>query len=334
MTDKILQPGRIAGALFGMLFFLFLATARAEAPMVKSQAPGYYRMMLGQFEITALYDGYVDLDAALLTNAPATDIQSLLARMFIDTPKMRTAVNAFLINTGSKLVLVDAGAGKVFGPTLGTLLAQLRAAGYTAEQVDAVLITHMHGDHLGGLLSEGGKVAFPNADIHVAEKDSSYWLSPDEMAKAPEDGKLFFQIARDAAAPYIASGKWKTFSEATLPIPGITPVFIPGHTPGHCGFEIVSGDDKFLIIGDVVHSMAVQFARPDVGIVFDTTPAQAISERQSLFRKAAEDKALIGGMHIPFPGIGRIRADGNNTYTWVPVAYAPLPSVDQTAAAQ
>lgn len=334
MTDKPLPSGRIVGALLGMLLFLVFATARAEAPMAKSQVPGYYRMMLGQFEVTALYDGYIELDATLLTNAPATDIQTLLARMFIDTPKMQTAVNAFLINTGTNLILVDTGAGKIFGPTLGTLLPHLRAAGYDPAQVDTVLLTHMHGDHLGGLAGDGGTPTFPQADIYVAEKDSSYWLSPAEMAKAPEDGKRFFQIAQDAAAPYIASGKWKTFGDTNLPIPGITAVFIPGHTPGHCGFEITSGTEKLLIIGDVVHSMAVQFARPDVGIVFDTAPTQAISERQALFQKAAQSKALIGGMHIPFPGIGRIRADANNTYTWVPIAFSPLPSPGKTSAVQ
>lgn len=334
MNEKLVQRSRVAGALLGILFFAFLATARAEAPIVGSQAPGYYRLMLGQFEITALYDGYIDIDTTLLTNAPAPDIQKLLARMFMEPPMMRTAVNAFLINTGEKLVLVDAGAGKVFGPTLGLLRKNLGAAGYDPAQVDAVLLTHMHGDHLGGLVDGGGKPVYPQAEVHVAEKDSSYWLSAEEMAKAPEEGKAFFQIARDAAAPYIASGRWQTFSGTALPIPGITAVSLPGHTPGHCGFEIVSYNERLLIIGDVVHTMAVQFARPDVGIAFDTTPAQAVSERQALFRKTAEDKVLIGGMHIPFPGIGRIRAEGDGAYTWVPLPYSPLPVSAQAGGGQ
>jgi glyoxylase-like metal-dependent hydrolase (beta-lactamase superfamily II) len=124
--------------------------AQAEAPLAQTQVPGYYRHQLGQFEVTALFDGAIELDTKLLKNAKPADLQRLLSRMFVGNPKMQTAVNAYLINTGKQLVLVDAGAAKLFGPSLGYVLENMKAAGYDPAQVDAVIITHLHGDHMRG----------------------------------------------------------------------------------------------------------------------------------------------------------------------------------------
>jgi len=308
-----------------LLLFGPLSILHAEAPMVKTQAPGYYCMMLGQFEITALVDGFIDLDTQLMNNVSETKIKSLLDLNFSSSPKMKTAVNVYLINTGSKLVLVDAGGGKAFGPTLGEVESNMKAAGYDPEQVDAVLITHMHGDHVGGLLDAENKPAFSKAFVHVSKAESDFWLSAAEALKAPAEMKALFNIAHDAADPYIALGRWKTFENGDLSLPGIKAVPIPGHTAGHCAFEVRSGSDAFLIIGDLVHSMAIQFALPDAAILFDRDQKQAISVRQALFRRAADSRILIGGMHMPFPGIGHIRFAGEKGYAWVPIEFAPIP---------
>jgi len=307
-----------------LLLFCFLANALAEAPMVKTQAPGYYRMMLGQYEVTALCDGFIDLDVKLLTNASEKEIQALLSRMFVGSPKMPVVVNAYLINTGSKLILVDAGAGKVFGPTLGSIIQNLRSAGYDPAQIDAVMISHMHGDHVGGLLDGEGKPAFSNAVVYISKGENDFWLSPAVAEKAPAEYRKYFKMARDLAAPFIASGKWKTFGDGEMPISGVKAVLIPGHTPGHSAYEVSDGKESLLIIGDMVHSLAIQFPRPDVAFEFDTDKKQAVSVRQALFKNATERKVLVAGMHLPFPGIGRIRADGNNAYTWVPVEFSPI----------
>jgi len=302
-----------------------LSILHAEAPMVRTQVSGYYRMMLGQFEITALLDGFIDLDMQLMNNVSETKIKSLLDLNFASSPRMKTAVNVYLINTGSKLVLVDAGGGNAFGSTLGNIAGNMKAAGYYPEQVDAVLITHMHGDHVGGLLNAENRPAFSKAFVHVSRAESEFWLSAVEAAKAPAEMKALFKIARDAADPYIALGRWKTFENGDLPIPGIQAVPIPGHTPGHCAFEVRSDIDAFLIIGDLVHSMAIQFTLPEAAISFDQDQKQAISVRQDLFRRAADSRVLIGGMHIPFPGIGHIRFEGDKGYAWAPIEFAPIP---------
>lgn len=297
--------------------------ARAEAPQVLTQVPGYYRQMIGAFEVTALYDGQINLDAKLLKHTSPDQVQKLLARMFRTNPTP-TAVIAFLVNTGNKLVLVDTGAAKVFGPTLGQVLSNIKAAGYDPAQIDTVLITHMHGDHVGGLLTPDGQVAFPNAQVYAAKADADYWLSAENLAKAPEGMKMFFKAPQDATAPYIKAGHFKTFEGDAELQPGIKPVDEHGHTPGHTGYLFESKGQKLLVWGDVVHNAAVQFPLPKVTIEFDTDQSQALAARLKLFAWTAKDALPVAGAHLPFPGIGHVRADGKGSYSWVPVDFAPV----------
>ena len=307
-------------------FMGFAPLAQAEAPRLLTQVPGYYRTQLGQFEITALFEGAIELDTKLLRNASAIDLQRLLSRMFVGNPKMQTAVNAYLINTGSNLVLVDAGAAKLFGPSLGHVLQNMKAAGYEPSQVDTVVITHLHGDHVGGLNDAGGQPVFPKAQVFVAQADNDFWLSQKIADAAPAEVQPFFKMARDSAAPYLAAGQWKTFTEGSVLVPGIQAVTAHGHTPGHTAYAVESAGQKLLIWGDLVHAHAVQFARPGVSIEFDIDQKQAIATRRSILRAMAAGKSLVAGMHLPFPGIGHVRADGKDRYSWVPIEFAPLPA--------
>lgn len=321
---------RLAGclglALLASMTFFSIAHAAAEKAI--AQVPGYYRLMVGQFEVTALYDGAIDLDTGLLRNTTEKEVQTLVGRMFLKAPKIQTAVNAYLVNTGDHLVLIDAGAARLFGPALGKIVDNLRAAGYQTTQVDAVLITHLHGDHVNGLVDEKGGRVFPNADIWSAKADNAFWLDESIAAKAPKDAQAFFKMARDAAAPYQREGVWKTFDRDQQILPGIASVAAHGHTPGHSGYQLRSGEQSLLIWGDLVHNHAVQFARPDVAIEFDVDKARAVAARKALFARAAREKLLIGGMHLPFPGIGHVRREPRG-YAWVPVEFGPIKAGEQ-----
>jgi glyoxylase-like metal-dependent hydrolase (beta-lactamase superfamily II) len=312
---------RMLGALVAPCFLI--AGAHAAAPQVKVQAPGFYRMMLGDFEITALSDGTVDLaPKELLTNTTAAHVGEMLARSF-EGDAVPTSVNAYLINTGSKLILVDTGAAKLFGPTLGNLLANLAASGYRPEQVDAVLITHMHPDHVGGLMA-GGKMAFPNATVHADQRDAAFWLSAAELDKAPEAMKGFFQGAAASMNPYVGAGRFKPFDGSTELFPGIRAVAAPGHTPGHTIYVIESKGQKLVLWGDLMHVAAVQFPEPAVTIAFDTDSPAAAGQRAKAYAEAAKDRFLVAGAHLPFPGIGHVRGEGKG-YAWVPVDYLAAP---------
>jgi len=319
---KIQLSRRSLWPLLTSFFLTWSSFSAAEAPPVKSQVPGYYRMLMGNIEVTALYDGAIKLDTKLLKNTNDKDVQQLLARLFVKGPAVQTAVNAFLINTGNKLILVDAGAAKLFGPTLGNIVSNLKAAGYTPEQVDAVLVTHLHGDHVNGLIDADGKAVFSQAEIWSAKADNDFWLSEEVAAKAPKEAQGFFRMARNAAAPYISAGKWKTFSGNQELLPGISSHAANGHTPGHSAYLIGSGDEKLLIWGDIVHNHAVQFARPGVAIEFDNDRSAAVATRKKIFAWAAGEKMLVGGMHLPFPGIGHVRKEGKG-YAWVPLEFSP-----------
>jgi glyoxylase-like metal-dependent hydrolase (beta-lactamase superfamily II) len=299
---------------------LFTPLAQAAAPMVKTPAPGFYRMMVGDFEITALSDGTVTLPVdKLLTNTTPGKIDAALGKSFLKAP-VETSVNAYLINTGEKLVLVDTGAAGLFGPTLGNLVANIKAAGYQPEQVDAVVITHMHPDHVGGLMA-GGQMAFPNATVHADQRDADFWLSTANMDKAPADSKGFFQGAMASLQPYVAAGKFKPFNGNTDLLPGIKAQAARGHTPGHSTFVVESKGQKMVMWGDLMHVAAVQFDEPSVTIAFDTDSKAAAVQRRLAYADAAKNGYWVAATHLSFPGIGHVRRDGKG-YRFVPANYS------------
>ena len=299
-----------------------LGAAHAAAPQVKTQAPGFYRMALGEFEITALSDGTVALPVEkLLAGMPAAKINKALASASLKSP-VDTSVNGYLINTGAKLVLVDTGAAGLFGPTLGNLVANLKAAGYQPEQVDEIYITHMHPDHVGGLMA-GEQIVFPNATVRADQKDVDFWLSKVNFAAAPEEAKGFFQGAMVSLNPYVAAGKFKPFDGDTELVPGVRAHASRGHTPGHSTYIIESKGQKLELWGDLMHVAAVQFADPSVTIQFDTNQKAAAVQRKRAFADAAKGGYLVAAAHLSFPGIGRLRPEGKG-YAWMPVNYSGM----------
>ena len=291
-----------------------------EFTQAKGQAPGWYRMMLGRFEVTALSDGTVDLPVdKLLTNAKTDRIMALLARSYLKPP-VETSVNGYLVNTGSKLVLIDTGAAGLFGPTLGKLVANLKASGYTPEQVDEIYVTHMHPDHVGGLAADG-KMVFPNATIRAHAKEGAFWLSQANLDAAPEANKGFFQGAMASLKPYVDAGKLKTFDGETELVPGIRAIPAIGHTPGHTIYAVESDGNKLVVWGDLMHVAAVQFVQPTVTIQFDSDSKAAMPQRQKHYADAAKKGYYVAIAHVSFPGIGKLRGNGSG-YDWLPANYS------------
>lgn len=325
-TSSVLSCTLSAAALavsltFGAAGLLAPATAQAAAPQVKTQAPGWYRVMLGDFEVTAISDGTLPLPVDKLLNNPAAKTEKALARSYQKAP-VETSFNSYLINTGDKLVLIDTGAGKLFGPTLGNMIANLKAAGYTPEQVDEIYITHMHPDHVGGLAPEG-KAAFPNAIVRADQHDADYWLSQAKMDAAPKEAQDFFKGAMASLKPYVDSGKFKPFEGNTDLVPGVKALVAHGHTPGHTTYVIESKGQKLVLWGDLMHVAAVQFPEPGVTIQFDTDNKAAKAQRAKAYADAAKGGYWVAAAHLSFPGIGHLRKDGAG-YAFVPVNYSSL----------
>jgi glyoxylase-like metal-dependent hydrolase (beta-lactamase superfamily II) len=291
------------------------------APQLHAQQPGFYRLRVGDLEVTALYDGTGVFDPRWLNGTKAT-MDGVVNGLQEDPHMLDVVDSGFLVNTGKQLILVDVGAGTWWGAgALGRLAGSLRSAGYTPEEVNIVLLTHLHSDHVGGLTTQDGKRVFPNADVYVAKAESDFWWSPEIAAKAPKDAQPFFQSAQAIAAPYIKAGKWHTFSGSETIVDGMQLVPLAGHTPGHTGYEFSSKGQKILFWGDIVHAQRVQLQHPEVTAIFDIDQTAAAATRNQLLARLARENVLIATPHASlFPPLGRLRKDGSG-YSWVSVVF-------------
>jgi len=313
---------RFVAALMAVLasFVAGPNAALDAAPQHRDQAPGFYRLKVGDLEVTALFDGTAAFDPHWLNGTKAT-MDSVAKALHEDPHMLDVADTGFLVNTGKQLILVDAGAGTWWGgAALGRLAGNLRSAGYTPEEVNIVLITHLHSDHVGGLTTQDGKRVFPSADVYVAKAESDFWLSPEIAAKAPKDAQPFFQSAQAIAAPYIKSGKWHTFAGSEPIVDGMQSVPLAGHTPGHAGYEFSSKGHKILFWGDIVHALRVQLQHPEVTAIFDIDQTAAAATRNQLLPRLASEDIVIAGPHMNFPALGRLRKEGSG-YGWAPVVF-------------
>lgn len=282
--------------------------ALARAPQAAAQVPGIYRRKIGDIEITAILDGYVPLNAQAFVAGDPAQVRQLLAGAGLgeDLP---TSVNAFVVNTKERTYLLDTGTGAnaAFGPTLGRVEANLRAAGVEPGQVDAIILTHAHPDHHEGLLTAEKTARFANAELIIHEAEYAFWHDDGVLGQASAEVKPFFASARNALAPYAARTRKVKAGEVA---PGLALEHAPGHTPGHSLLRVASGSEQLLLAGDSIHNIVLQTAQPDIAFAFDVDGKQAAASRRRVLDMAAADKLLISGAHIPFPGFGTVTKEG------------------------
>ncbi|BAV06851.1 Glyoxylase, beta-lactamase superfamily II [Filimonas lacunae] len=301
----------------GAMIGIFLSANAQSTSTASPSQTSTYQMPLGNFEVIAISDGTIALNLhTLLHDATPGELDSLMQQHFPDSIA-QTAITAFLVKGNGQQILMDAGCGSFFGASLGKVTTNLLAAGTRPEDINAVLLTHLHADHVGGLVNNGNRV-FTNAMLYISQPEADFWLNAANKATANKRAQPFFDGAQAAIAPYQKAGKVKTFQPGAQLFPGISSAPSFGHTPGESFYILESKGQKLMFWGDVIHAGAIQFANPSITIDFDVDLAAAEATRKKAFTDAVKKGYWIAAPHLAFPGIGHVKAVGKR-YEWVPV---------------
>jgi len=296
--------------------------ASAAAPLAGKSTPGIYRYRIGEFELTALYDGiwYRPITKEFIRNAPFAEVEHALDAAFMPHDKLATPFTTLIVNTGKKLVLIDTGTGGQISPTAGMIVDNLAAASIAPADVDQIVISHFHPDHINGIKDKDNNLIFPNAEIMVPGPEWGFWMDDANLNAAPaamketflNQRRIFFDIAKTVT--HYEPGKEVA--------PGIVTVPAPGHTPGHTVFAIHSGNESLMVLSDTAQHPAVFARHPDWQAAFDVDGKATIATRKRLFDRAAADRMLVTGYHFPFPACGHLIKTASG-YEHVPVEWQP-----------
>ena len=291
------------------------ALAQGQAAPALRQAPGFYRLKVGAFEVTVVNDGYnrrPNPAEGFVRNADAAAVRAALAADMLPTEHLDITFNITVVNTGTDLILFDTGTGGLLAPTAGTMWDNMAAAGIDPARVSKILFTHFHGDHVSGLVSREGQARFPNAELIVPEAEWTFWMSE----RAPQQPAGMVK-SRFGACP--AERIRRIASNAEI-VTGITGLPTHGHTPGHTSYVIANGGASLLVLGDVTNHPTINVKNPGWHMVFDMDPQAAEATRRALFDRAAADRTMIIGYHWPFPALGYVRRSGTG-YDLIPVPW-------------
>jgi glyoxylase-like metal-dependent hydrolase (beta-lactamase superfamily II) len=301
----------------------FATSSQAAAPLSGKQAPSFYRSKVGDFEVTVVSDGArpLPIGDGFVRNVSKEEVLAAAEAAYMPKGSLFAPFNPVVVNTGTKLVLIDTGWGAGMGPTIGLLQSTMAAAGIDPKAIDIVVISHMHFDHVLGLKTADGSLAFPNAEIKVPATDWAFWMNDDNMAKAPE-GFTKGQMGFNRKIFSNLKDKVTKYEPGKEVAPGITAIDASGHTPGQCAFVIASGSGRLLYQADVTNVPDLFLRHPDWQIMFDHEPEKAVATRRRIHDMAAAEKLLITGYHFPFPSLGYSEKSGNG-YRLVPVVWSP-----------
>lgn len=282
---------------------------------------GFRRIKLGQMEVIALLDGVTrrPLDEEFVANAPLAEVRALLASQGLSTDYVDVPYTPFLVIAGQRRILMDTGLGDWGGPTTGKLLENLRAAGFAPEDIDTVLISHYHGDHINGLRNRAGEYIFKNAKVMVPAGEHAYWMDDTRAAQATAGRmKGLFENARRTFGS-MPAGMLQIFEPGAEVVSGITSVAAYGHTPGMMMFDVRSDDQSFIFLADLTNIPALFARNPDWAVAFDMDAEAARKTRRMAFERIVARNTMVGGFHFPFPAVGRMAAAGLG-YSFEPVA--------------
>jgi glyoxylase-like metal-dependent hydrolase (beta-lactamase superfamily II) len=297
--------------------------ADAEAPLPRVQGPGAYRYTLGDYQLTALYDGiwYLPIDGTFMRNTSAAEVDAALAAAFLQPRVLPISFTALLVNTGAKLVLIDTGtAGQIAG-SAGVMLDNLKVAGVEAGAVDTIVISHFHPDHIDGIKTKDGAKVFPNAEILVPEPEWTFWMDDANMGRSRGAVHKYFLNSRRIFSDI--AGEVHHFKPGAEVAPGIVSIPAYGHTPGHTAFSVHSANQSLLVMSDTVRNPYLFVRHPDWQPIFDMDGPGAAKARRAMLDRAASDRMLVEAYHFPFPACGHIVRSGSS-FEFEPVMWSPL----------
>ncbi len=319
LQGLLVAPVLAAPALVSQTKKVLAQTAKAKT---YNDTPGYHHYRVGDFKVTALLDGYFEMPTNFIQGydeKAAMESTKQSYRRFT-TGSISVPVNAYVIDTGKEKLLLGGGTPTFMGATLGQLPANMAAAGINPDDITNILLTHTHPDHVAALGKQDGSKGFKNAALMLSEAEWNFIHDDAIRSATPKDFQGAIDYARSALAPYkdsreMFAGEKELFS-------GIMSSPLPGHTPGHTGYELHSKGEKLFFWGDVVHFSTLQFANPDWKVVFDADAEMARKSRRAIFERAATQKMAIAGAHVDFPGIGYVEKSGD-AYRYISAPWMP-----------
>lgn len=293
------------------------AAPRAAAQTATAANVSAYRYRIGDAVVTAIHDGWAARPLeGFIRNASVDELKASLAESFLPTDRYVIPFTTLVVQTGGKLVLLDSGNGDLGAPTSGLWMANFRAAGFDPAQVDMVVVSHFHGDHINGLRRKDGSAVFARAEVKVAAPEWDFWMDDARMAAAPDGLKPAFANARRVFAPMAKDVT--RFQWGAEVAPGIAAVAAPGHTPGHTAFALTAGGGRMMVMSDTTNNPQVFARNPDWAAIFDMDADQARQTRHKLLDMAASERMQVAFYHAPFPATGFIARDGEKRYRMVP----------------
>lgn len=314
----------VAGALLasGLPWRAGGEKAEAGAPQAGKAGPAFYRFRLGDYELTALYDGiwHRPIDGRFVRNAPFAEVQKALAENFLSVDRLSLPITALVVNTGVRLILIDTGSAGQLAATAGSMMSNLVAAGINPKAIDTILVSHFHPDHINGIKTKDGRMVFPDAEIKVPAPEWTYWMDEVTPTTVPEAargvllnaGRIFADLRKEVTQ----------FAPGSEVAPGITSIAAYGHTPGHVAYAVASGDSSMMVLCDTTNHPWLFVRHPDWQPIFDMDGPLAAAFRRRMLDRVAADRMLVQGYHFPFPAIGHI-AKSASGYEFVPVQWQP-----------